>query len=163
VVANDPWQKSPLRPVTPAADRFALVKAAATGLDRVSASRLEIDRGGPSYTIDTVAELRAEASAAGRRAPEIFLVIGADLVETLPTWERVDELRDLVHLAVVARPGSTPVVPPGWDGRALFGEPVDVSSSQLRSRLAAGEAVSGVVPEAVIRCIRRRDLYAVRR
>jgi len=164
VVANDPWQKSPHRSVTPAEDRFALVEAAVDGIDGLEASRVEIDRGGPSYTIETVLELLDDAARSGRPAPEIFLVVGADLVETLPTWERADELARLVRLAVVSRPGSVrPEVPAGWEAVAVAGQPVDVSSSGVRALLASGAPVAGLVPDGVIRCIRRRDLYAVPR
>ena len=164
VVANDPWQKSPQRPVTPAEDRFAMVVAAAAELEGVEASRMEIDRGGPSYTIETVEQLRAEAEAAGQPTPEILMVVGADLLPTLPTWERARELRRLVTVAVVSRPGSPPSPPPpAWRVVRIDGPQVDVSSSAIRASLAAGLAVDGLVPDAVIRCIRCRGLYAVDR
>jgi nicotinate-nucleotide adenylyltransferase len=164
VVANHPWQKAPLRQVTPAEDRWAMVEAAAAGLDRVEPCRIEIDRGGPSYTVETAESLVASAGREGRPAPELFVVVGADLVATLPTWERVDDLRRLVTLVVVSRPHSTPAVArDGWTEIPVEGTGVDVSSSQVRALLAAGQPVDGLVPEAVIRCIRRRNLYAVRR
>ena len=107
VVANDPWQKSSSRAVTPAEDRFAMAQALADGMPGVEASRMEIDRGGPSYTVTTVEALRAEAAASGRPAPQIYLVIGADLLADLGTWERADDLREMVTLAVVSRPPTT--------------------------------------------------------
>ncbi|MGH9092540.1 MAG: nicotinate-nucleotide adenylyltransferase [Acidimicrobiales bacterium] len=155
VVANNPWQKAPS---TPAADRYAMVEAAVEGVDGVEASRLELDRGGPSYTVETV-----EALAAGRPAPELALVVGADLVPDLGTWHRVDDLRRLVTLAVVSRPGSPRPAAPGWRVVHVDGGGVDVSSSDVRERLARGLPVGGLVPPAVVRCIRRRGLYAVRR
>src|SRR5580700_209321 len=79
VVANDPWQKSPQRAVTPAADRLAMAEAAVADLDRVEVSRIELDRGGPSYTIDTVEALAATAVGAGRPVPEQFLIVGGDV------------------------------------------------------------------------------------
>ncbi len=164
VVANHPWQKVPQRVITPAEDRWAMVVAAADGLAGVEPCRLEIDRGGPSYTVETAEALVERARAAGRTAPELFLIVGADLVATLPSWERVDDLRRLVTLAVVSRPRS-PVVgdPAGWRVRRVEGGGVDVSSSQVRELLASGRPVEGLVPEAVIRCIERRNLYAVGR
>lgn len=156
VVANDPWQKAPR---TPAEDRYAMVVAAARGVDRVEASRLEIDRGGPSYTVDTVEEL-----VRGAGDPEIFLVVGADLVPDLPTWRRVDDLRRLVTLAVVSRPGSpAPAAAAGWRVARVEDGGVDVSSSGVRERLARGLDVGDLVPPAVVRCIARRGLYAVGR
>ncbi len=164
VVANDPWQKSPLREVTPAADRLALVEAAAEGLDGIEASRIELDRGGPSYTVDTVEQLLAEAAAAGAAAPELFVVVGADIVPTLPTWHRTADLARLVTLVVVARPhAGVPSAPDGWRTEVVLGLDVDVSSSEIRERLALGLPVAEFVPEAVAHCIRRRGLYAVPR
>lgn len=163
VVANDPWQKAPRRAVTPAADRLAMVEAAVEGVDGVEASRIELDRGGPSYTVETVEALRAAAEAGGRPPPDAYLVVGSDLVATLPTWHRVDDLRALVTLAVVTRPGSAaPTVPPGWRTVMVEGEGLDVSSSHVRELLERSCPVGGLVPEAVIRCIERRGLYAVR-
>lgn len=164
VVANHPWQKAPRRQITPAEDRFAMVVAAAEGLERVEASRIEIDRGGPSYSVETAEALRAEAKAAEGADPELFMVVGADLVATLPSWERVDDLRRLVTLVVVSRPRSPEPEPPsGWRTIFVAGGGVDVSSSQVRALLAAGRPVAGLAPEAVIRCIGRRNLYAVGR
>jgi nicotinate-nucleotide adenylyltransferase len=160
VVTNDPWQKSPTRPITPAEDRFAMAQALAETLDGVEASRMEIDRGGPSYTVETVEELRSVEGS----GTEIVLVVGADLVPELGTWERVDELRDLVTLAVVSRPTAVrPPAPEGWRVDWVNGPQVDVSSSAVRAALAAGDDIENLVPEAVIRCIRLRNLYAVGR
>jgi nicotinate-nucleotide adenylyltransferase len=162
VVANDPWQKSGSRPITPAEDRFAMAEALAGTLDGVVASRMEIDRGGPSYTVETVEELRGSGGAGG--GAEIVLVVGADLVPELGTWERVDELRQLVTLAVVSRPTEgRPPSPTGWRVEWVDGPKVDVSSSRVRAALAAGDPIENLVPEAVIRCIRLRNLYAVGR
>jgi nicotinate-nucleotide adenylyltransferase len=165
VVANDPWQKSPNRNVSPAEDRFAMTEAMATEIPGAEASRVEIDRGGPSYSVDTVEEvLAAAAVAAGALTPEIFLVVGADLVPELESWERAPDLKRLVTVAVVSRPTTpTPAVPPGWTVVAVNGPAVDISSSQVRERLLRGDSVNGIVPEAVIRCIGRRALYAVGR
>jgi nicotinate-nucleotide adenylyltransferase len=169
VVANDPWQKSSNRAVTPAEDRFALAQVLGEELPGVEASRMEIDRGGPSYTVATVEALRAEAAAAGRPAPQIYLVIGADLLADLGTWERADDLRGMVTLAVVSRPPATTrtapprTAPPGWRVEWVDGPLVDVSSSAVRDVLERGGSVDDLVPAAVIRCIRRRNLYAVDR
>jgi nicotinate-nucleotide adenylyltransferase len=164
VVANDPWQKAPVRPVSPAADRLAMTQAACAGEPGLEVSDMEIDRGGPSYTVDTVEALRARAAADGRPAPEIFLIVGADLVGTLPTWHRAEALRGLVTLAVVGRPHSPAApVPPGWDAVSVDDVAVDVSSSEVRALLGRGAPVDAVVPKAVIRCIERRGLYAVGR
>jgi nicotinate-nucleotide adenylyltransferase len=178
VVANDPWQKSSSRAVTPAEDRFAMAQALAEGIPGVEASRMEIDRGGPSYTVTTVEALRAEALLSGRPAPQIYLVIGADLLAELGTWERADDLREMVTLAVVSRPPPTTptttgptntgtegprTAPAGWRLEWVDGPLVDVSSSAVRDVLERGGPVDELVPAAVMHCIRRRNLYAVHR
>jgi nicotinate-nucleotide adenylyltransferase len=164
VVANHPWQKVPGRRVTPVEDRWAMVVAASEGLDRVEACRIEIDRGGPSYSVETAEALGARARADGRAVPELFLVVGADLVPTLPTWERVGDLQGLVTLVIVSRPPGPEATPAeGWRSVRVEGGGVDVSSSEVRELLAAGRSVDGLVPLAVIRCIERRNLYAVTR
>ena len=159
VVANQPWQKEGERVVTPAEDRFAMVEAAAEGWPGLAPSRMEIDRGGPSYTVDTVRQLLAEEPDA-----RITLVVGSDVVPGLPTWHHEDALRDLVTLAVVGRPGVDPAdPPPGWRAVTVPAAPFDVSSTELRRRLEQGESVEGLVPDTVIRCIRQRGLYATDR
>jgi nicotinate-nucleotide adenylyltransferase len=176
VVANDPWQKSPTRSITPAEDRFAMAQALSEAIPGVEASRMEIDRGGPSYTVATVEALLAEAAAAGQAPPEIYLVIGADLVPELGTWERAEDLRQLVTLAVVSRPPLGPtgdgagvkgrptsIAAPGWRVERVDGPMVDVSSSAVRDLLRRGAPIDDVVPSEVVHCIRRRDLYAVGR
>ncbi len=159
VVANDPWQKSGRRRIAPAEDRLALTEALAAEVPGAEASRIEIDRGGPSYSVETVEEVRSGTPG----DPEVFLVIGADLVPELGTWHRVDDLRRLVTLAVVSRPTLTgrPAVPAGWRVAWVDGPAEAVSSSEVRERLAAHEPLEGLVPDGVIRCIRRRGLYAV--
>ncbi|MHB8439649.1 MAG: nicotinate-nucleotide adenylyltransferase [Acidimicrobiales bacterium] len=156
VVAHDPWQKSPTRPVTAAEDRYAVVAAAPAGLDRIEPCRIELDRGGPSYTIDTVATLREEDSSA-----ELFLVVGADVAMQLRTWRRVDELLDQVTLVVVDR-GATQAVARGdvQAGITVAIPALEISSSDLRRRMAEGRSVAFLVPDAAIRCIHARALYA---
>jgi nicotinate-nucleotide adenylyltransferase len=159
VVANDPWQKSGQRRVSPAADRYAMTQALAGEITGAEASGLEIERGGPSYSVDTAEEVLERA---GDRPVELFLVVGADLVSELGSWHRHEDLQRLVTLAVVSRPnGAPPAVAPGWRVEWVDGPQVPVSSSEVRDLLAAGRPVDGLVPEEVIRCIRRRGLYAM--
>jgi nicotinate-nucleotide adenylyltransferase len=159
VVANEPWQKEGTRSVTPAEDRLAMVVAAVADRPGLEPSRLEIDRGGPSYTVDTVDELHRLYPGS-----ELFLVVGADVVPDLPTWRHQADLQQSVILAVVDRPGATgEPPPPGWQAVSVPVAPFDVSSTELRARLEAGQPVDGLVPEGVIRCIRGRNLYATSR
>ena len=156
VVANQPWQKASARTVTPAGDRYALVEAAVAEVEGLEASDLELRRGGPSYTADTVAQL-----AGAHPDSDLFLVIGSDLVPDLPTWERVEEVRAAVTLVVVARPGAPLHLPPSpWRSEAVRVPALDVSSSDLRARVAEGRPIDGLVPPAAVRQIRQRGLYA---
>jgi nicotinate-nucleotide adenylyltransferase len=159
VVANQPWQKEGGRPVTPAVDRYAMVEAALAGRPGLEACRIEIDRGGPSYTIDTVRQLHAADPDA-----QLFIVVGSDVVPGLPTWKNEASLRHEATLAVVSRPGSAAVSPPpGWHTVDVPTAPLDVSSTELRDRLEAGQPVDGLLPLGVMRCIHQRGLYATRR
>jgi nicotinate-nucleotide adenylyltransferase len=158
VVANDPWQKSGQRTVSPAADRYAMTELLAKEIPGAEASALEMERGGPSYSVDTAEQILAEAAG---QPTELFLVVGADLVPELGTWHRSEDLRRLVTLAVVSRPtGPVPAIPPGWRAEWVDGPQVPVSSSEVRALLAAGGSVESMVPEPVIHCIRRRNLYS---
>jgi nicotinate-nucleotide adenylyltransferase len=160
VVANDPWQKSADRPVTPAEDRFAMVQAAVDGLEGLEASRIEIDRGGPSYTVDTVEEILEASRRTGDPIPQVFVIIVADLTPSLSTWERPEVLAKLVTLAIVARPHHRIDAPSGWQAVTVEGLEYDLSSSELRSQLRAGALGAGLIPDSVIHCIGRRNLYA---
>jgi nicotinate-nucleotide adenylyltransferase len=156
VVANEPWQKTASRRVTPAEDRLAVVAAAVEGVPGLEPCRLEIDRGGPSYTVDTV---RALTDA---HPDSCFtLIVGADVAAELDTWHEVDRLAGLVRLVIVDRGGvASGPDPAGWRVDRLRIPALDVSSSELRDRLAAGRSVDYLIPAAAIRCISRRGLYA---
>jgi nicotinate-nucleotide adenylyltransferase len=156
VVANEPWQKVGRRKVTPAEDRLAVVAAAAEGVPGLEPCRIEIDRGGPSYTVDTVREL-----IQGQPETLFSLVVGADVAAELDTWHEAEELAHLVGLVVVDRGGvARGDDPPGWAVERLRIPALDVSSSDLRDRLAAGRSVDFLVPAPAILCIGRLGLYA---
>ena len=159
VVANRPWQKEGTRPVTPAQDRLAVVRAAVGQVPGVEASDLEVVRSGISYTADTLAALHvAEPDA------DLVLVIGADVAAKLGTWERLDEVRARCRLAVVNRPGAPPPrVPRGWRAEVVEIPALEVSSTDLRARVADGRPLDYLVPEAAVHEMRRRRLYAPER
>ena len=107
VVANKPWQKGE-RVVAGADDRAAMVEAAVEDVAGLEVSRLELDRGGPSYTVDTLEPL-------AERGAELFLIVGADAAASIETWHRVDAVRRLATLVVVTRAGwEMPDLAPGW-------------------------------------------------
>lgn len=154
VVANEPWQKVGTRTITPAGDRLRLVRAAVEGVERVEASDIEIRRGGPSYSVDTMAELHRLHPAA-----ELFLVVGADAAAELHTWSRPAELAQRCRLVVVDRPGTETRVPEGFDGVRVEVPRLEVSSTDLRARASDGRPLRFLVPDPVISLVRDLDLY----
>jgi nicotinate-nucleotide adenylyltransferase len=155
VVANLPWQKAGVRVVSGAEDRLAMVEAAVQGVPGLEPSRLEIDKGGSSYSADTLAAL-AEATPGA----ELFCVVGEDVAAAMDSWDRVAEVQRLATLVVVNRPGSAPVELPGWRVAHVEVPALDVSSTDLRARVVDGRPLEFLLPDPVIRCIRERGLYA---
>ena len=155
VVANVPWQKAELRSISPAADRLAMVAAAVGDVPGLEASSLEIDRGGPSYTADTV-----EAVAALFPGAELFCVVGADAADVLDTWDRASVIAQLATLVVVNRPGSVRTASlAGWRVVEVEVPALEVSSTDLRARAADGRPLDYLVPVGAVRFIAARDLY----
>lgn len=155
VVANRPWQKIGTRAISSATDRLSLVEAAVAGVDGLEASAIEIDRGGDSYTADTLAALAGSGDDV-----ELFLVLGADAASGLSTWERADEVRSLSTLVIVDRPGSrTATVPEGWRWIHVEVPRLEVSSTDLRERVRDERPLEYLLPRDVIACVRERHLY----
>jgi nicotinate-nucleotide adenylyltransferase len=156
VVAGDPWQKRG-EVVASAADRLALVAAAVEDVDGVEPSDIEVRRGEPSVTYDTLVDLAAPAR-------ELFLVLGSDAVRNMPTWRKLEETRDLATLVIVERAGDAhaEAPTPGWRVERVTIPRLDISSSDVRARLAAGRPIDGLVPAAAVRAIRARGLYTHR-
>ena len=156
VPAGEPWQKAGAV-AAGAGDRYALVEAAIDGVDGLRVCSLEVDRDGPTYTADTLAALAAPDA-------ELVLVLGADAVRGLGSWMRVDEIRARASLAIVDRDGDAVAEPPGdgWRAEHVTIPRLEISSRDLRERLARGEPVDGMMPPAVIRMVRERGLYTRR-
>ncbi len=152
VVSNQPWQKSRL--ITPAHQRLALVEALVADAPGVEASAIEIELGGPSYTLVTLAELT-------RREPgtEWLVVVGADAAAGLPTWHEAETLRRTHRFVVVTRPGVTAPIPEGWDCQVVEIPPLDISSTGLRAMVAAGRSIRHLTPEPVARLLQAWQLY----
>jgi nicotinate-nucleotide adenylyltransferase len=142
---------------TDAETRYRLARAAFEELPKVELPRDELDRPGPDYTVDTVEELE-------RRFGEIVLVVGGDMFASFPRWRQPERILEHARLAVAARPGTasedvdTALTRPD---RVIFFEmpPVDVSASEVRRRVAAGEAYGELVPPPVARLIDELRLY----
>jgi nicotinate-nucleotide adenylyltransferase len=158
VVNNVPWQKVGSREISPAEDRLAMVAAAVGEVEGLEASSIEIEAGGPSYTADTLATLVAEDPDR-----ELFVILGSDAAAGLPTWERVDDVRERATVVVVERPGSPPCPPlPGWRWERVEVPSLEVSSTELRERAMAGRPLDFLVTREVIDCIAERGLYGRR-
>jgi nicotinate-nucleotide adenylyltransferase len=158
MVANVPWQKADTRAVSTAEDRLALVEAAVGGVPGLEAGRLEIDRGGESYTADTLAEMHEAGPA-----DDLFLIVGWDAAQGLSTWERRNEIQALATLVVVNRPGTRRPLgldEEGWRVEEVTVPNLEISSTELRARSADGRPLDYLVPEAAVRCIRDRRMYA---
>jgi nicotinate-nucleotide adenylyltransferase len=152
VPAGDPWQKRG-SVVASAEQRFTMATLAGAGLDGVEVSRVELDHRGASVTADTLERLQAP----GR---ELFLLLGADAAANMPTWRRLEETRHLAAVAVVERAGEHADPPgPGWRFEHVTIPRLDVSSSEIRRRVAAGLPIDGLTPGPVVDFIRREGLY----
>jgi nicotinate-nucleotide adenylyltransferase len=154
MVANMPWQKQGTRAITPAEDRLAMVEAAVGDVPGLVPGRTEIDRGGHSYTADTLRTLSNEFPGA-----ELFTIVGDDAAAGLQTWTRYDEVVGLSNLVVVDRPGDHVELPDGVDWLRVEVPRLEVSSTDLRARFTDGRPLDYLVTEPVLDVIEARDLY----
>lgn len=154
VVAGEPWQKVGVRSVSPAEERLAMVNAAVRDIPGAEASDIEMRRSGPSYSVETLKDFKA-----AEPDNEFFLIVGADAAAALDTWESADELADLCEVVVVDRPGEVEPVSAGFRVTRVESPSMDLSSTALRERVAAGRSIRHMVPDAVISIIESRGLY----
>ncbi len=160
VPAGDPWQKAGRR-MAPAPQRAEMARLAVAGERGITVDDIELQRTGPSYTVDTVEALRQRP---GEQGTEWFLVIGQDQYARFHTWHRWQDLLGQVTLAVAGRAGEAPR--PGPELAAVPHRvtilplpPSPLSASDVRARLARRESISEVVPPAVARYIDQAHLY----
>ena len=144
-------------PEAPARDRYAMVALATAGRAAFVPSDLELEREGPSYTVETVAAL-------GRRAAgtEVFLIVGSDNLLQIAQWREPERLLDLCTVAVVERPGNGPGPLLGFPSarvRRVEGTALPIASRDLRQAIRAGRSVRHLVPDAVADYIEKRGLY----
>lgn len=163
VPAGQPWLKTD-RPITPAKPRLQMLRLALAEKSYFKLSTMEIERAGPSYTIDTIIELQGQPNA----ADELFFILGQDNLVQLPQWRDAPQLIQKCYLVAAPRPGSPrpdlkalEASIPGISQRVmLLDEPhVDVSASAIRDRVARGLSVRHLVPEPVNRYIKENGLY----
>lgn len=153
VPAGQPPHKEGVR-VTAATTRLELVSAAIVGDPRFEVDPRELERSGPSWTVDTLREYRAE-----RPDAELFLLIGTDQHDELDTWRAVDEIRSLARIAVMSRAGTGGSDPGSSGDIAVPVTRIDVSSTLIRSRVRAGQSIRYLVPPRVEGLIRAQGLY----
>ncbi len=153
------------RALASAPHRAAMIEAAIEGDPRFSVSTLEIERGGLSWTVDTLQALRDTYPDALR-----VFIIGADTVHELRTWRRIDDIFRLCRFAVVGRPGVKPTGTPDELGLSeaqtdqlrasvIVGHDIDISSREIRMRIAEGLSIRYLVPDAVAMYIAEHRLY----
>lgn len=150
-----PARRAPLKehgPVAGEADRLTMLERAVAGEPRFSVSRIELDRDGPSYTVDTLEALAGP--------DDLFLILGADALAALPRWKDPERIAALATLVVADRPGAPERV--GDAPVVRFDAPrLDISSRELRARAARGRSLRYLVPDAVWKHIEARGLYRV--
>ena len=161
VPTGQPWQKAD-RDVSPAEDRYLMTVIATASNPRFSVSRVDVDRGGPTYTIDTLTELAAQ-----RPGADFFFITGADALAQIVTWHDAARIFELAHFVGCTRPGTA------IDETTLAGLPAErvtiievpalaISSSECRARATLGEPVWYLVPDGVVQYIAKRGLYRPR-
>jgi nicotinate-nucleotide adenylyltransferase len=156
VPTGQPWQKDD-RHVSPSEDRYLMTVIATASNPRFSVSRIDIDRGGPTFTIDTLRDLRAER---GDEA-ELFFITGADALAQIMSWQDVNELFKLAHFVGVTRPGHR-LTGDGLpeDKVSLVEVPaLAISSTNCRQRVARGAPIWYLVPDGIVQYIAKRRLY----
>src|ERR1700733_2264248 len=153
-----PAAQSPFKPETkPAPDsvRLQLLRLALAGKTNCAIDEQEIQRGGISYTIDTLRDYTKKFPAA-----KLFYLIGADNISKMNEWREANELAKLAEFIAIPRPGGIVAgFPKPFRGRILKGFPVEISSSQIRARVKAGLPIENLVPPFVAEAIRNNRLY----
>ena len=156
VPTGQPWQKADDK-VSPAEDRYLMTVIATAANPRFAVSRVDIDRGEPTYTVDTLRDLRRQYGPDA----ELFFITGADALDKILSWKEVDEAFEEAHFIGVTRPGfelSDDHLPE--HAVSLVQVPaMAISSTDVRSRVAAGQPVWYLVPDGVVQYIAKRHLY----
>jgi nicotinate-nucleotide adenylyltransferase len=153
VPTGQPWQKDD---VSPSEHRYLMTVIATASNPRFTVSRVDIDRAGPTYTIDTLRELKKQ-----RPSAELYFITGADAIAQILSWRDHDELWDMAHFVAVSRPGhvlSTAGLPTD-DVSQLEIPALAISSTDCRDRVEHGNPVWYLVPDGVVQYIAKHHLY----
>ena len=155
VPTGRPWQKEG-NAVSPAEERYLMTVIATASNPRFGVSRVDIDRPGPTYTIDTLRDLHAASPDA-----DLYFITGADALAKMMTWHDVESLFSLAHFVGCTRPGHRLTGAGLPEGKVSLVEipALAISSSECRHRVAAGEPVWYLVPDGVVQYIAKRNLY----
>jgi nicotinate-nucleotide adenylyltransferase len=156
VPTGQPWQKGSVH-VSPAEDRYLMTVIATASNPRFHVSRVDIEREGPTYTVDTLRDLRAEYGPGA----DLYFITGADALEKILSWKDANQIFTLAHFVGVTRPGfelSDAHLPA--DSASLVEVPaMAISSTDCRVRVASGKPVWYLVPDGVVQYIAKRHLY----
>ncbi len=155
VPAGSPWQK---KDFSSAEDRFLMTVLATSTERHFAVSRMELDRRGPTYTVDTLQQLRSFYPST-----QLFFLIGADALAYIPTWKGFEDLRASAEFVVVPRSGHEISVPEGderWPRVSVLDmTPVDISATEIREKVRAQGTIDDLVPATVTRYIAENGLY----
>ena len=159
VPTGEPWQKAG-RQITPAEDRYLMTVIATASNPRFSVSRVDIDRGGPTYTIDTLKDLREQYPN-----EQLYFITGADALASIMSWHDWEEMFELAEFVGVTRPGyelREDMLPADIQERVHLVEipAMAISSTGCRERASQGRPVWYLVPDGVVQYIAKNDLYA---
>ena len=159
VPTGQPWQKAG-RQITPAEDRYLMTVIATASNPRFSVSRVDIDRGGPTYTIDTLKDLREQYPN-----EQLYFITGADALASIMSWHDWEEMFELAEFVGVTRPGydlREDMLPADIQERVHLVEipAMAISSTGCRERASQGRPVWYLVPDGVVQYIAKNDLYA---
>lgn len=159
--SGESWHKSTTAAAR-SADRLAMVQAAIADDPRFRATTVDIDRGGPTFTVDTLTDLQAEDARAHPQDPaEWVFIAGADALAGFASWRDPEGILERAEVVAVTRPGHAMRIPEPFDQHVTRIEipALDVSSSEIRRRVAAGESIDDLVPAGVAAIIAERGLY----
>lgn len=163
VPARYPWLKGN-RVITPSQHRVEMIKLAASTDPRYEVSRVDLEREGPSYTVDTLSDLRSELGPAA----DFYFILGMDALEGLAGWRQPGRIVEICHLVVARRPGVAMIdlktleaILPGIAEKVIVidNELYNINSTEIRRLVADGRSIVGMAPDAVVRYIRENGLY----
>ena len=163
VPARDPWLKGS-RDIAPPQHRVEMVKLAVSAYTRYNISHVDLKRDGPSYTVDTLSDLRSELGSTA----DLYFIMGMDAMEGLPDWREPERIIKMCHLVVAKRPGVDIIDLKALEKRltgisekviVIDNDLYDINSTGIRQWVSGGHSINGLVPDTVARYIRENGLY----